>query len=48
MMRMQVGFWLAWLATQCTDATALQASPVALVGVAPGAVYLYQSVSNRK
>jgi hypothetical protein len=39
----QVGFWLAWLATQCTDATALEAAPLSLLGVAPGAVYLYQA-----
>lgn len=41
---MQIGFWIAWLATQCTDATSLQAAPLSLIGVAPGIVYLYQAV----
>jgi hypothetical protein len=47
----QVGFWLAWLATQCADGTALKATPLCLLGVAPGAVYLYQvaiGALNRK
>lgn len=45
---MQVGFWLAWLATQCTDASPLQASPLALVGVVPACVYGYQAITAEK
>ena len=42
----QIGFWIAWLATECTDTTALGAVPLSLIGVAPGSVYLYQALEG--